>query len=271
VAALAATASPAAPAASTPRCATSGLLIWFSPQLGSGYAGGYYYNLNFTNLSGYACTLQGYPGVSAVNLSGQQLGSPAGWGDAKLRTVRLANGATATAQLQVADAANCGCTVTAAGLRVYPPEGLSTTCLLAHGLPRLPRRPGSPLLSRSITGISQLSGRTLNMHERSPGPPNGRADVSAGIEAQLAAAKAPFMADSPSTWLANRRNRVRDLEHSRRLARGDVERPVLCVRHGLPIDCLNRPLDDMHRQVGWWLMRDCCLRGRTSPAQSRDD
>ena len=30
-------------------------------------------------------------------------------------------------------------------------------------------------------------------------------------------------------------------------------------------------LDDMHRQAGWWLMRDCCLRGRTSPAQSRDD
>ena len=118
----AATASPAASAASTPRCATSGLVIWFSPQLGGGYAGGYYYNLNFTNLSGHACTLRGYPGVSAVNLSGHQVGSPAGWGNAKLRTVVLANGATATAQLQVADAANYGCTVTAAGLRVYPPN-----------------------------------------------------------------------------------------------------------------------------------------------------
>ena len=122
LAAQAATASPAAPAASTPRCATSGLVIWFSPQPGGGYAGGYYYNLNFTNLSGHACTLRGYPGVTAVNLSGQQLGSPAGWGNAKPRTVRLANGATATAQLQVADAANYGCTVTAAGLRVYPPN-----------------------------------------------------------------------------------------------------------------------------------------------------
>jgi uncharacterized protein DUF4232 len=76
VAALAATASPAAPAASTPRCATSGLVIWFSPQLG----GGYYYNLNFTNLSGYACTLQGYPGVSAVNLSGPAARQPGGLG-----------------------------------------------------------------------------------------------------------------------------------------------------------------------------------------------
>ncbi len=69
-------------------------------------------------------------------------------------------------------------------------------------------------MSRSITVISQLSGRTLNMHERSLGPPPGRGNVSARIEAQLAAAKAPCMADPPSTWLANRRNRVRDLEHS---------------------------------------------------------
>ncbi len=78
VAALAATAAPAAPAASTPGCATAGLVIWFSPQVGGGYAGGYYYNLNFTNLSGRACTLRGYPGVSAVNLRGRQLGNPHG-------------------------------------------------------------------------------------------------------------------------------------------------------------------------------------------------
>jgi hypothetical protein len=39
------------------------------------------YYLEFTNLSGHACTLAGYPGVSAVGLSGGQLGSPAGWGD----------------------------------------------------------------------------------------------------------------------------------------------------------------------------------------------
>jgi hypothetical protein len=122
VATLAATAAPATPAASTPGCATAGLVIWFSPQIGGGYAGGYYYNLNFTNLSGHACMLHGYPGVSAVNLSGQQLGSPASWGPRTKSVVRLASGATATAQLQVADAGNYGCTDTAAGLRVYPPN-----------------------------------------------------------------------------------------------------------------------------------------------------
>jgi Domain of unknown function (DUF4232) len=62
------------------RYATSGLLIWFSPQLGGGYAGGYYYNLNFTNLSGYACTLQGYPGVSAVNPERPAARQPGGLG-----------------------------------------------------------------------------------------------------------------------------------------------------------------------------------------------
>jgi hypothetical protein len=40
-------------------------------------AGSIYYHLEFTNLSGRACTLVGYPGVSAINLSGHQLGSAA--------------------------------------------------------------------------------------------------------------------------------------------------------------------------------------------------
>jgi hypothetical protein len=135
-AALAATAGSSAPA-STPGCATSGLVVWMNTQ-GDGYAGGVYYTLNFTNLSGHACTLHGYPGVSAVTLSGRQIGSPAGWGNTKPGTVTLANRATATASLQASDPANYGtmCFLpgpapspghpgklpTAAGLRVYPPN-----------------------------------------------------------------------------------------------------------------------------------------------------
>jgi len=121
VAALAATSSPAAGRAATPACRTSGLVIWLTPEFGGGYAGGYYYNLNFTNQSGNACTLQGYPGVSAVSLSGGRLGSPAGWGTPNGPVVTLNNGYTATSRLQVADAGNYGCRATAAGLRVYPP------------------------------------------------------------------------------------------------------------------------------------------------------
>ena len=75
---------------------------------GSQYAGGAYYTLNFTNLSGHACTLRGYPGVSAVSLSGGQIGSPASRGTATPKVVTLANGATAHAVLQAADPANYG-------------------------------------------------------------------------------------------------------------------------------------------------------------------
>jgi hypothetical protein len=129
VAAFAATAAPAAPAvtASTPGCATSGLVVWLNTN-GNGYAGGAFYTLNFTNLSGRACTLLGYPGVSAVSLGGQQLGSAAARSGPGGRLVRLGRGATATVQLQIVDAYNFGnpqqpCDpVTAAGLRIYPPN-----------------------------------------------------------------------------------------------------------------------------------------------------
>jgi hypothetical protein len=125
VAALAATAAPAAPAAaSAPPCQTAGLVIWLAN--GSAAAGTFYYDLNFTNLSGHACTLRGHPGVSAVNLGGGQLGKPAAWPSATPRTVTLANGATATAVLAITDVgvfpAGACHQVTAAGLRVYPPN-----------------------------------------------------------------------------------------------------------------------------------------------------
>ena len=122
VAALAATASPAAPAvaAGAPGCPTTGLVVWMNNEQGT--AGTFYSDLNFTNLSGHACTLRGHPGVSAVNLGGGQLGRPAAWPSATLRTVTLANGATATAQLDIGDAGAYCQPVTAAGLRVYPPN-----------------------------------------------------------------------------------------------------------------------------------------------------
>jgi hypothetical protein len=106
------------------------------PPPGNGYAGGAYYDLEFTNLSGHACTLHGYPGVPAVSVTGRQLGSPAGWGRPTTTTVTLSNGATATAKLDIADTGTytqCfqrlpqgpgrpGILPTAAGLRVYPPN-----------------------------------------------------------------------------------------------------------------------------------------------------
>jgi Protein of unknown function (DUF4232) len=126
LAAIAATASPAATTATTPRCATSGLVIWLETQ-GNGALGSIYYNLDFTNLSGHACTLVGYPGVSAVNLGGHTLGSAASRDNFHAPVVvKLAAGATARAVLRIVEAGNfppSTCRpLTAAGLRVYPPN-----------------------------------------------------------------------------------------------------------------------------------------------------
>src|SRR4029079_9392733 len=72
VVALAATSSsPRELAGGTPRCTTAGLVVWLNTQ-GSGTAGSTFYQLKFTNLSGHACTLTGYPGVSGVNLAGHR-------------------------------------------------------------------------------------------------------------------------------------------------------------------------------------------------------
>ena len=127
MAALAGTASPAAPAARAPACPARGLVIWVGSSQGA--LGTIYYDLNYTNLSGHACTLRGHPGISTANLNGGRIGAPARWGNpgsVKTRTVRLAKGATATSVLAVQQTGvfpQQACRpVTAAGLRVYPPN-----------------------------------------------------------------------------------------------------------------------------------------------------
>jgi hypothetical protein len=107
------------------RCQTPGLVVWLDTS-GNGTAGSTYYNLQFTNLSGTSCELSGFPGVSAVGLTGARVGAAA----ERILTgavvaVRLAPGATATSVLQLTDAGNFPSSacheLLAAGLRVYPP------------------------------------------------------------------------------------------------------------------------------------------------------
>jgi hypothetical protein len=113
-------------AGATPACATPKLVVWLDTN-GDSAAGSTYFKLKLTNLSGRRCVLRGYPGVSAVDLAGRQLGSAAGRNAQTRRsTVSLAPGRTAAAVLQVAHTgvyptAECR-PVTAAGLRVYPPN-----------------------------------------------------------------------------------------------------------------------------------------------------
>jgi Protein of unknown function (DUF4232) len=112
--------------AANPACSSRALDVWLNTQGGGVAAGSAYYKLEFTNLSAHACTLRGYPGVSAITANGRQLGSAGGRNPAHAtRTITLARGGSALAVLQISDAHNFPPTscrlVTAAGLRVYAP------------------------------------------------------------------------------------------------------------------------------------------------------
>jgi hypothetical protein len=118
--------SGAAGAAGISGCATSRLVVWLDTQ-GNGAAGSSYYMLKLTNFSGHTCTLTGYPGVSAVDVLGGQLGSAASRDTVhSARRITLRNQATATVTVRIVDAANYPNSrchhVMAAGLRVYPPN-----------------------------------------------------------------------------------------------------------------------------------------------------
>jgi hypothetical protein len=143
--ALASAGSPARPdAVATPACETPGLVIWLDTT-GNGAAGTTFYNLHLTNLSGHACTLNGYPFLFAVNLSGHQVGPRATFRKPSPHQVTLGKGKTVTAVLGIVDTGNftpSACrAVTAAGLRVFPPNQTRSklvpfpfsACSRAHG------------------------------------------------------------------------------------------------------------------------------------------
>ena len=131
----------AAPAgAATPACTGAGLVIWLDTT-GNGAAGSFYYDLEFTNLSGHACTLTGYPGVSGLDLAGHQLGSAAIRNPQHNPSVITLASATApntaaamaTVVLRITDVLNYPSStckrVTAAGLRVYAPGQTASTVI----------------------------------------------------------------------------------------------------------------------------------------------
>jgi hypothetical protein len=111
--------------AAAPSCRTSGLVVWIDTR-GNGAAGSVFYQLELTNQSGHPCSLVGYPGVSAVDLRGRQLGSAAGRSPSPRRVVTLRNRGSASTPLQIGAVINYPRSVcrqvAAAGLRVYPPN-----------------------------------------------------------------------------------------------------------------------------------------------------
>jgi hypothetical protein len=126
-------ATASAAVASIPKCTANDLGVWLAVGQGNGAAGTIYYPLEFTNLSHHTCHLYGYPGVSALDRNGSQLGSPASRGSLRgARIVNLAPGATAHTLLAYHDAVvttepGCDPVNSAANLRVYPPGQRSAT------------------------------------------------------------------------------------------------------------------------------------------------
>lgn len=125
-------ATTAPPASGPPPCPTSALRVSVSASQGAA-AGSSYYPIVFTNISGAACTLYGYPGVSFVTAAGgSQIGIPATENPVHPRQViTLAPGQAGHAELQVVNAenyppANCGM-VTAHWVKVYPPNQTAPT------------------------------------------------------------------------------------------------------------------------------------------------
>jgi Protein of unknown function (DUF4232) len=114
-------------AAAIPSCTSADLGAWVAVDQGNGAAGSIYLPLQFTNLTKHACSMYGFPGVSAIDRHGHQLGSPAGWDRVTApRTVVLAPGATAHTILRWSDAEvttapGCDPVFTASELRIYPP------------------------------------------------------------------------------------------------------------------------------------------------------
>lgn len=130
------------PISLTAACQAGGLHAWLGGGAGNGTAADpdaaprvsatssakadVYYTLEFTNISGQTCSMDGYPGVLAF-AGGHQIGSPAA-NDTSVRpsTVTLAAGATAHALLRYTTTGSFhpqACRqVTVRGLRVYPPH-----------------------------------------------------------------------------------------------------------------------------------------------------
>ena len=89
----------------------------------SGSAGGTYYELGLANGGPSACLLEGFPGVSFLDRSGQQIGQPAQrMGNETVVAVRLAPGATGYVTIRVTDPGVWPCpAVESTSVRVYPP------------------------------------------------------------------------------------------------------------------------------------------------------
>jgi hypothetical protein len=167
----------------SPACATSGLEAWLGLSTPAGADGtgmrhtvGIYYTLEFTNISDRACSLEGYPEVSAYagrQAPGGQAGGPIGGAAIRDTSVRpepvtLAPGATAHSVLRVITAgpvpARSCARVTAEELRVTLPREDRPAFVPVH----IPVCSAGGRSSLSVQAIQPRAG--IPGHSLAPGP-----------------------------------------------------------------------------------------------------
>jgi Protein of unknown function (DUF4232) len=120
-------AAPAAPTAASaahralpPRCTAAHTRVWYGEPADDA-AGHSYFQLQFSNIGHRTCSFFGFPGVSALNSHGHQVGRPATHYGHRIALV-LKPGGTAHVVLVVVDAfVICSHPVKATDLRVFPP------------------------------------------------------------------------------------------------------------------------------------------------------
>ena len=120
------TSASAAPATTVPGGTSADRAVGGNEEAVNGAAGTAYYPLEFTNTSRHACATGGYPGVSATDANGHQLGDAAQRNPVyKGHVVVIPAGGTAHALFGygAVEVSTSGCKPKAAAqLKVYPPN-----------------------------------------------------------------------------------------------------------------------------------------------------
>lgn len=178
--------------AAAPRCAASGLRISLAADTTAASGLGLEvtrYALDFTNVSGTACALGGYPAVAAYRGSGAQVGNAASADTTAIaHRVVLAPGATARAAVTASVASSgsasaSGCRpVVATGLRIVPP-GQRAPRYIRHSLVACSAAgPRAPVFLRvralQPDSAGKLDSLTQQAAAASPGRPRIRSRVA---------------------------------------------------------------------------------------------
>jgi hypothetical protein len=151
---VAAVAASAPHSAAVAQCTNGNTQAWFA-DAGNGTAGAIFYPIEFTNLGSKSCTLYGYPGVSAVNSKGKQLGPAARRLTLAHHTITIKPGQTVSAMLGILPPGfRPGCkTATTAGFRIYPPNETGGQLALNLSFPICTNQGGSLTIYPVTKGI----------------------------------------------------------------------------------------------------------------------